>query len=132
MAIRVDIDDNKLSNFSNDAQDTLKLQLEKYANDIIKESNLIEEGLREDEASTEITSSFVIQAVRKNRTSRPKKAHKHLFKVKVVSFVSVFISGALLDFQELQGSMGKLIAFIIFFVIASVSTVLQFSWEERE
>lgn len=132
MAIRVDIDDNKLSNFSNDAQDTLKLQLEKYANDIIKESNLIEEGLREDEASTEITSSFVIQAVRKSRTSRPKKAHKHLFKVKVVSFVSVFISGALLDFQELQGSMGKLIAFIIFFVIASVSTVLQFSWEERE
>lgn len=132
MAIRMDIDDNKLNNFSNDAQDTLKLQLEKYANDIIKESNLIAEGLREDEASTEITSSFVIQAVRKSRTSRPQKAHKHLLKVKVVSFVSVFISGALLDFQELQGSMGKLIAFIVFFVIASVSTVLQFSWEERQ
>lgn len=132
MAIHVDIEDNKLSNFSNDAKDTLKLQIEKYANDIIKESNLIEEGLREDEASTEITSSFVIQAVRKNRISRPHNAHKHLFKAKVVSFISVFISGALLDFQELQSSMGKLIAFIIFFVIASVSTVLQFSWEERE
>ena len=72
MAVQVNIDDNKIDNFSDGAQTTLKKQMEKYADDIIKEANLIEEAIREDGANTEITSNIVLQAVRKNKVIRVK------------------------------------------------------------
>lgn len=130
MAIRVEVDDDKLTNFSRGAQDTLKNQLERYADDIIKEANLIEEGLRENEANTEITSSFVIQAVRKSKTIRPKRKSKYSLFIKIVAFVFVLITGALFDLEAIQTSTGRLIAFIITFVIASITTILQFIEEE--
>ena len=58
VAVQVNIDDNKIDNFSDGAQTTLKKQMEKYADDIIKEANLIEEAIREDGANTEITSNI--------------------------------------------------------------------------
>ena len=130
MAMRVEVDDDKLTNFSRGAQDTLKNQLERYADDIIKEANLIEEGLRENEANTEITSSFVIQAVRKSKTIRPKRKSKYSLFIKIAAFVSVLITGALFDLEAIQTSTGRLIAFIIAFVIASITTILQFIEEE--
>lgn len=60
VAVQVNIDDNKIDNFSDGAQTTLKKQMEKYADDIIKEANLIEEAIREDGANTEITSNIVL------------------------------------------------------------------------
>lgn len=131
MAIRVDVDDTKLNNFSRGAQDTLKIQLEKYADEIIKEANLIEEGLHENEANTEITSSFVIQAVRKSRAARPKRRSKYFLPIKIAAFVSVLITGALFDLEAIQGSTGRLIAFIVAFIVASVTTILQFIGEEE-
>ena len=47
--------------------------MDKYADDIIKEANLIEEAIREDRANTEITSNIVLQAVRKNKSNLSKK-----------------------------------------------------------
>lgn len=67
MPIQIKIEDNKVDNFSRGAKDELKKQLEKYGENIIKESNLIEEAIREDGARTEITGSIVIQAVRKSK-----------------------------------------------------------------
>ncbi len=63
MAVQVNIDDNKIYNFFDSARITLKKQMDKYADDIIKEANLIEEAIREDGANTEITSNIVLQAV---------------------------------------------------------------------
>ena len=63
MAVQVNIDDNKIDNFSDGAQTTLKKQMEKYADDIIKEANLIEEAIREDGANTEITSKYDVANV---------------------------------------------------------------------
>ena len=60
VAVQVNIDENKIDNFSDGAQTTLKKQMEKYADDIIKEANLIEEAIREDGANTEITSNIVL------------------------------------------------------------------------
>ena len=63
--IQVNIDEKKVDNFTDKARDTLKEQMGKYADNIIKESNLIEESIREDGANAEITSTIVMQAVRK-------------------------------------------------------------------
>lgn len=131
MAVQVNIDDNKIDNFSVGAQNTLKKQLEKYADDIIKEANLIEEDLREDGASTEITSNIVLQAVRKKKTNLIRKPHKELLVAKIVSSISALLTGILFDSDGYQGNAAKLIFFVIILIIACVSTVLQFVWEDR-
>lgn len=132
MAVQVNIDDNKIDNFSVGAQTTLKKQIEKYADDIIKEANLIEEALREDGASTEITSNNVLQAVRKNKTNHNKKPNRSLLITKIVSSLSLLVTGFLFDSAGYQDNVIKLIAFIICLIVASVSTVLQFVLEDRE
>lgn len=132
MAVQVNIDDKKIDNFSVGAQNTLKKQLEKYADDIIKEANLIEEDLREVGASTEITSNIVLQAVRKKKTNLIRKPHKDLLVAKIVSAISMLLTGFLFDSDGYQGNAIKLICFVIILSIACVSTVLQFVWEDRK
>lgn len=98
----------------------------------IKEANLIEEGIREDGASTEITSNIVLQAVRKNKTYHNKKSNKTLLITKIVSALSLLITGFLFDSSGYQNNKMGLIAFVICLIVASVSTVLQFVFEDKE
>ena len=105
MAVQVNIDDSKIDNFSVGAQTTLKKQIEKYADDIIKEANLIEEALREDGASTEITSNNVLQAVRKNKTNHNRKPNRTLLITKVVSSLSLLVTGFLFDSAGYQNNV---------------------------
>lgn len=93
MIIQINVDEDEIDNLSSDAQITLTKQIEKYTNDIIKEANLIEEVIREDGASTEITSNIILQAVRKNKTVRNKKSSKSLLITKIVSVFSLLITG---------------------------------------
>lgn len=132
MAVQVNIDDNKIDNFSDGAQTTLKKQMGKYADDIIKEANLIEEAIREDGANTEITSNIVLQAVRKNKSNPSKKPNRFLLITKIISSFSLLITGFLFDSSGYQNNVLKLIAFVVCLIVASVSTVLQFVFEERE
>ena len=76
MKINFDIPDNQVDNLSPSAKTTLKDEVKKYTNSVIKEANLIEEGFREDGASEEITSTTIIQAVRKNKIHKRKKHSK--------------------------------------------------------
>lgn len=132
MAVQINIDENKIDNFSDGAQTTLKKQMEKYADDIIKEANLIEEAIREDGANTEITSNIILQAVRKNKSNSSKKPNRLLLIAKIISVFSLLITGFLFDSSGYQNNVLKLIAFIVCIIIASVSTVLQFVYEDRE
>ena len=50
---------------------------------LIKEANLIEEGNHEDGASREITSSIVMQEIRKHKSNEPKKKGKGLVVLKI-------------------------------------------------
>lgn len=133
MAIQVNIDENKVDNFSNDARTTLKKQLEKYADDIIKEANLIEEILTDDGANIEITSRTILQAARKNETYHGKrKKNVGLVITKTISALSLLLTGFLFDSTGYQDSTVRFIAFIISLIIACVSTVLQFVLEAKE
>lgn len=131
MAVQVNIDENKINNFSNGARSILKRQIEKYTNDIIKEANLIEEAIREDGASTEITSNIILQAVRRSKNNSRKKHNYFQIIIKIVSALSTLITGFLFDSSGYQNNYFKLIAFIIFLVIATISTVLQFVFEDK-
>lgn len=132
MAIQVNIADEKIDNLTTDAQATLKKQMEKYADDIIKEANLVEEAIREDGASTEITSNIILQAIRRNKNHSSKKSNKLLLIFKIVSALSLLITGFLFDANGYQDNTIRLVLFIIVLAIACVTTVLQFVFEERE
>ncbi|MBE6649618.1 MAG: hypothetical protein E7614_08920 [Ruminococcaceae bacterium] len=132
MALQVNIDNEKIDNFSSDAKAELVKQLEKYGDNIIKESNLIEEAIREDGASTEITSNIVIQAVRKSKFPNKKKHSKILLFLKIVSWASLLLTGFLFDSNGYEKATGKLIVFVICLIVACVSTVLQFVYEDKE
>lgn len=134
MAIQVNVDGSKVDNFSSDAQTTLKKQIEEYADEIIKEANLIEEAIREDGASTEITSNIILQAVRKNKVNlnQRRKPNKWLPIIKIVSTLSLLVTGFLYDVEGFKTDEKKLIIFIICLVVACVSTVLQFVSEYKE
>ena len=130
--IQVNIDEKKVDNFTDQARDKLKEQMGKYADNIIKESNLIEESIREDGANAEITSHIVMQAIRKSKSSTRKKSNNRLIIIKIVSTFSTLITGFLFDASGYQHNFMKQICFIIFLIIASVSTVMQFVLEEKE
>lgn len=128
--IQVNIDEKKVDNFTDQARDTFKEQMGKYADNIIKESNLIEESIREDGANAEITSTIVMQAVRKYKSDTRKKPSNNRWIIRAVSSFSTLITGFLFDVSGYGHNFTKLIFFIICLIIASVSTVIQFVLEE--
>lgn len=132
MEIQFDSNDAQLNNFSNNAKNTLKKQIEDYTNYVIKEANLIEEGLREDEAKNEITSSYVIQACRKSKTTRSRNRRAKLIWSKIISTFSSFLCGILFDISAFQLSTLRLVGFLACFIVMSISTVLLFVWEGGE
>lgn len=132
VAVQVRIDENKIDNFSTGAQGLLEKQIIRYADDIIKEANLIEETIREDGASTEITSNIILQAVRKNKTNHNIRTKKYLIALRTTSAFSVLFTGILFDSDGYKDNIIKFIIFIIIFFIASVSTVLLYVFEDKE
>ena len=107
MVIRVEVNDEQLQNVSVEAKETLHQQVERYAENILKEANLIEEGNREDGANREITSSIVLQAVRQYKRLSPKKKDKSLIVIKIISAFPLLLTGFLFDEDGYQNSMIK-------------------------
>ena len=126
MSVTIEVDNRQLENMSEEAKVTLNRHVNTYIDNIVKEANLIEEGNREDGAKREITSSIILQAVRKYKNNAPKKKDKWLIALKIISSFSLLIVGFLFDAKGYQDNIGKLIFFIIVLIIACISTVLQF------
>lgn len=132
VAIQINIDDDQIDNLSESAKNELKKQAEKHVKDIIKEANLIEDVIREDGACQEITSNIIIQAVRKNKNSTNKKTSKWLLLFKILSAFSLLLTGFLFDSDGYQKNSLGFIFFVVFLIVATISTVMQFVLEEKE
>lgn len=132
MNFNIEIDDTNLANLSSGAKSKLQEQVKEYANDLLKEAALIEEGDRQEGANSEITSSIIMQAVsvRRNRNYIEKKTPIWLKISKFVSTVSCLITGFLFDPAGYQDGFAKLMGFVICFAIACISTALVFIKEK--
>lgn len=106
MALRVEIADEQMENMSEKAKEELAAQLRTYAENIIKEANLIEEGNREDGANREITSShpfftpLASQGHRNNMLLLIKKLLRRL-EAKILVCVRSFLVGICLGTKYL-------------------------------
>ena len=91
MEIKYEIADDKVRNFTDSAKNRLQEQSQKYTLEIIEEAEKIENLIRENGASTEITDNIVFQAVSRNRTEK-KKSIKIII-IRIVAELLLFISG---------------------------------------
>lgn len=132
MDLNIEIDDTNLVNLSSGATRTLQEQTREYANDLLKEATLIEEGDRQEGANSEITSNIIMKAVsvRKNRNLIEEKTPTWLKVCKIISTVSCLVTGFLFDLAGYQDNLAELIGFVICFAIACISTAFVFLKEK--
>ncbi len=125
--MEINIKEDLLVDFSGNAKDKLKERTLVYAEELIREARLLEEGQREDGAKTEITSNIITRAAMVKRTvGIEQKVPRWLKICKIVSVISCAMAGFFFDPDGYTGKLAMLIAFIVFFAIACVSTVLMF------
>lgn len=123
----IKIKDDLLNNFSGNAKEKLKERTIEFAEELIREANLIEEGHRAAGAKSEITSNIVMQAAMVKRTlGFDRKTPKWLKVCKAVSVLSCATTGFFFDPTGYEGNLLMLIAFVGCFAIACVSTALMF------
>lgn len=91
MEIKYEIADDKIRNFTDSAKSRLQEQSQKYTLDIISEAEKVEELIRENGASTEITDNIIFQAVRRNKTG--KKKNIRIILLRIAAEVLLFVSG---------------------------------------
>lgn len=124
MEVKFDIDDNKVQNFTDGAKNRLSLQAKKYAEDIVSESEKVEELLREDGASPEITENIVFQAIRRNRNPLKHRKKWWMVVIKVLSELLLFISGLMFNQEKLSTNIIYFGFFSLIFISALIITII--------
>lgn len=124
MQINFDLSDAELTHFSQGAKNRLTEQAKQYTLEIISEANKVEEMLRENGASQEITESIVVQAIRRNKTVRKKNIGAII--LKVLSEILLFISGLLFlpDMFIKSDNTLNMPYFIFFLLLITISLIL--------
>lgn len=129
LEIKYEIADNKVRNFTDSAKSRLQEQSQKYTIEIINEAEKVEELVRENGASTEITENIILQAVRRNKTE--KKKNIKIVVLRIIAEILLFISGLMFIPEmfitsEKTLNLGYFIAFIIITFIAFVITIITY------
>lgn len=124
MEIKFDIDDNKVQHFTIGAKNRLSIQTKKYAEDIVNESEKVEELLREDGASPEITENIVFQAIRRNRTPLKHRKKWWMTIIKILSELLLFLSGLMFNQEKLSTSTIYFSLFSLVFISALIITII--------
>lgn len=124
MQINFDLSDAELTPFSQGAKNRLTEQARQYTLEIISEANKVEEMLRENGASQEITESIVVQAIRRNKTVRKKNIGAII--LKILSEILLFISGLLFlpDMFIKSDNTLNMPYFIFFLLLITISLIL--------
>lgn len=129
LEIKYEIADDKIRNFTDSAKSRLQEQSQKYTLEIISEAEKVEELIRENGASTEITDNIIFQAVRRNKAER-KKSIKTIL-VRIAAEILLFISGLMFIpemfiTKESTFNLGYFVAFAIVTLIALVATIVTY------
>lgn len=124
MQINFDLSDAELTHFSQGAKNRLTEQARQYTLEIISEANKVEEMLRENGASQEITESIVVQAIRRNKTVKKKNIGAII--LKILSEILLFISGLLFlpDMFIKSDNTLNMPYFIFFLLLITISLIL--------
>lgn len=129
MEIKYEIADDKIRNFTDSAKSRLQEQAQKYTLEIISEAEKVEEFIRENGASTEITDNIIFQAVRRNKTEK-KKSIKTIL-IRIAAEILLFVSGLMFIPEmfitpENNFNLGYFFVFAIVTLTALVATIVTY------
>ena len=129
MEIKYEIADDKSRNFTDSAKSRLQEQAQKYTLEIISEAEKVEEFIRENGASTEITDNIIFQAVRRNKTEK-KKSIKTIL-IRIAAEILLFVSGLMFIPEmfitpENTFNLGYFFVFAIVTLTALVATIVTY------
>ena len=129
MEIKYEIADDKVRNFTGSAKSRLQEQSKKYTLEIISEAEKVEELIRENGASTEITDNIIFQAVRRNRAGKKKSIKITI--VRIVAEVLLFVSGLMFIpemFVTIDGTLNTvyLVGFLLVTLIAFIAIIVTY------
>ena len=129
MEIKYEIADDKIRNFTDSAKSRLQEQAQKYTLEIISEAEKVEEFIRENGASTEITDNIIFQAVTRNKTEKKKSIKTSL--IRIAAEILLFVSGLMFIPEmfitpENTFNLGYFFVFAIVTLTALVATIVTY------
>ena len=132
LKIEIEIPDEKVECFSNNAKNDIGKYAEKYTLDIISEAERIELSTHEGNSESEITSTHVAQSANKfklNNTVRRKKTFLNV--VKAISEIFLFFAGILFSTDKFvvnqEFNLWYFILFMFVFTIALIATIMSYT-----
>ncbi|MGX5689448.1 hypothetical protein [Arcticibacter tournemirensis] len=131
MRIELDIPDEKVQNFSQEAKTELKRQSNRLAEEIVDEAGRIEASRRLPHTNSEVTQSNVKEAATQPRMTVAKKKNWTTKIIQVVSFVSSLIAGSLLDTDKFKETNHVTWFIITSFVAIGTTVYLTFNQENN-
>lgn len=132
LEIKVKIPDDKLNNFSANAILRIQSEAEQHTIDVIEEAENVEDIIREDGATKEITESIVYQAIRRTKTERIPKNRNWV--LDAISEISILFVGIMFKTESFLTQEGKLdvyylLLFLFILTVALLST--SFKYQNR-
>jgi hypothetical protein len=131
MPLDIKIQDDQISDLSDDARRILKKQVDSYVVDLLKEARLVEEDMRERDAKKEITSSNIMQAARRGKNNFNKRKPWYVKHSRWISPISSIFVGLLFNPDSWSNEQWKIYLFVFVFGIAIATTILLFSKEDE-
>lgn len=123
MSITVKINSEDVKNFSHNAKDELKKQLEEYCKNTIAEAERLGANFRVDERDVEITARIIQDAVQINKNPYIQTKKKKPSILYTLSVIGIFFAGLLFDLNEFQINIWQLIAFLVCSMIGMFATI---------
>ena len=131
MKLEIDIPDEKVQNFSQDAKTELKKQSNKIAIEISDEASRIEEGRRLPETNSEITQSNVREAATHPRMVVARKKSLASKIIQALAFISTLIAGNLLDTAKFTETNHVIWFIVVLFVAIGTTVYLTFNQDKN-
>ena len=131
MEINIKIPEKFAKSLSPDAQSALTKYAKNYSIEVIKEANLIEQGLSINGDGKEVTKSMIDLAAQKRKLPKKKLSIKGII-IKAAAAFSALLTGFFCDIEKLQNSKCALILFFILLIATCISNMILFVYEEKE
>ena len=131
MKLEIDIPDEKVQNFSQEAKTELKKQSSRIAIEITDEASRIEEGRRLPETNSEITQSNVREAATQPRMIVARRKSLTSKIIQAVAFISTLIAGNLLDTSKFTETNHVFLFIVVLFIAIWTTVYLTFNQENN-
>ena len=132
MKIEIEILDEKVQNFSQEAKTELQRQSNRVAEEIVDEAGRIEASRRLPETKSEVTQSNVKEAATQPRMIVAKKKSWWTKIIQLVAFISTLFLGSLLDTEKFNTGGNHVFWFIVTSFVAIGTTIyLTFNQENN-